>query len=95
MPIIIGVFCVLPLVVGLIAQYLVCRFPKRKLWRALPPLVILILAGWVTAGRLSVWEADHSPVTQLLFVPGPAPPCLPSLARYWAGGCGKNCGAPG
>ena len=74
MPIIIGIFCVLPLVLGLIAQYLVCRFPKRKLWRALPPLIVLVLAGWVTAGRLNMWEADHSPVTQLLFVPG-----LPAL----------------
>ena len=68
MPIIIGIFCVLPLVLGLIAQYLVCRFPKRKLWRALPPLIVLILAVWTAMGRLRVWEADHSPVTQLLFV---------------------------
>lgn len=74
MPIIIGIFCVLPLVLGLIAQYLVCRFPKRKLWRALPPLIVLILAVWTAMGRLRVWEADHSPVTQLLFVPG-----LPAL----------------
>lgn len=74
MPIIIGIFCILPLLVGLAAEYLVCRFLKKKLWRVLPPLVVLLLAALVTAGRLSVWEADESPVTQLLFVPG-----LPAL----------------
>lgn len=74
MPIIIGIFCILPLLVGLAAEYLVCRLLKRKLWRVLPPLIILFLAALVTAGRLGVWEADHSPVTQLLFVPG-----LPAL----------------
>ncbi|WP_130869969.1 Tat pathway signal protein [Intestinimonas massiliensis (ex Afouda et al. 2020)] len=74
MPIIIGIFCILPLLLGLAVEYLVCRFLKKKLWRALPPLVVLILAALVTAGRLGVWEADESPVTQLLFVPG-----LPAL----------------
>ena len=74
MPIIIGIFCVLPLLVGLGAEYLVCRLLKRKLWRVLPPLMILLLAALVTAGRLGVWEAEQSPVTQLLFVPG-----LPAL----------------
>lgn len=74
MPIIIGLFCLLPLAVGAIIEYLVCRFPKRRIWRALPPLAVLALAAWVTAGRLRVWEADVSPLTQLLFVPG-----LPAL----------------
>ena len=74
MPIIIGLFCLLPLAVGAIIDYLVCRFPKRRIWRALPPLGVLALAAWVGAGRLRVWESDVSPLTQLLFVPG-----LPAL----------------
>ena len=84
MPIIIGVFCAVPLVLGVIVQYLVCRFPRRKLWRALPPLLILALAALVTAGRLGVWEAEASPLTQLLFVPGlPALCALIGMALGW------------
>ena len=74
MPIIVGVFCLLPLLLGLAAEYLVCRFLKRKLWRILPPAVVLALTALVAAGRLNVWESSQSPVTQLLFVPG-----LPAL----------------
>lgn len=74
MPIIVGVFCLLPLLLGLAAEYLVCRFLRRKLWRLLPPAVVLALTALVAAGRLNVWESSQSPVTQLLFVPG-----LPAL----------------
>lgn len=84
MPVIIGIFCVLPLVVGLAGEYLVCRFLKRHLWRVLPPLAIAILAALVTAGRLNVWEADESPVTQLIFVPGlPAVCALAGTVLGW------------
>lgn len=74
MPIIVGVFCLLPLLLGLAAEYLVCRLLRRKLWRILPPAVVLALTALVAAGRLNVWASSQSPVTQLLFVPG-----LPAL----------------
>lgn len=83
MPIIIGVFCVLPLILGLIAEYLVCRFLKKKLWRVLPPLAVAALTALVAAGRVRLWEADQSPVTQLLFVPGL--PALCALIGVWLG----------
>ena len=70
MPIYIAIFCVLPLLAGLIPEYLACRLPKRRWWRIVPPLAVVLIAALVTAGRLSVWESDVSPVTQLLFVPG-------------------------
>ena len=70
MPIYIAIFCVLPLLAGLIPEYLVCRFTRRKWWKVLPPLAVAAITALVTAGRLSVWESDVSPVTQLLFVPG-------------------------
>ena len=74
MPIIVGVFGLLPLMLGLAAEYLVCRFLKGKWWRILPPAGVLALTALVAAGRLHVWESHQSPVTQLLFVPG-----LPAL----------------
>ena len=74
MPIIVGIFCILPLLAGVAAEYLVCRLLKKTLWRVLPPLIVLVLTALVTAGRLGVWEAEESPWTQLLFVPG-----LPAL----------------
>ena len=70
MPIYIAIFCVLPLLAGLIPEYLMCRFTRRPWWKLLPPLAVALLAALVTAGRLRVWESEASPVTQLLFVPG-------------------------
>ena len=70
MPIYIAIFCVLPLLAGLIPEYLACRLPKRRWWRALPPLAVVLVTALVAAGRLRVWESEASPVTQLLFVPG-------------------------
>ena len=70
MPILIGIFCVLPLLAGLIPQYLVCRFTRRRWWKLLPAGVVVLLTVLVAAGRLNVWESEASPVTQLLFVPG-------------------------
>ena len=37
MPIIIGIFCALPFLAGLIAEYLVCRLTRRRWWKLLPP----------------------------------------------------------
>ena len=67
MPIIIGIFCALPFLAGLIAEYLVCRLTRRRWWKLLPPAAVVALTA-------AVWESDQSPLTQLLFVPG-----LPAL----------------
>ena len=71
MPVILGLFCLLPLAVGLVLEYLACRLPRRKWWRALPPALAAVLAAAVAAGRLSLWtDAEVSPLTQLLIFPG-------------------------
>ena len=70
MPIYIAIFCLLPLLAGLIPEYLVCRFTKRPPWKLLPPAAAVLVTVLVALGRLSLWESEHSPVTQLLFVPG-------------------------
>lgn len=36
MPIVIGMFFLLPLLLGLVLEYLCCRLPRRRIWRALP-----------------------------------------------------------
>ena len=69
MPIIIGVFCLLPLLIGFIGQYAVCRFTRGKLWKLAPAAAVIVLAALVAAGRMRIWQAEHSPLTQLLFVP--------------------------
>ena len=65
MPIVIGIFFLLPLFFGALAEYLCCRLPRRRFWRFLPPViavVFLIVALWV---RIQNWESkDVSPLTQ-------------------------------
>ena len=76
MPIIIGIFCALPFLAGLIAEYLVCRLTRRRWWK--------LLTAAVAVGRAGVWESDQSPLTQLLFVPGlPALFALLGLLAGW------------
>lgn len=76
MPIILGIFCALPLLLGAAAEYGVCRWAGHRLWRLLPPVLAVLLAALVAMLRLQVWEAEYSPVTQLLFVPGLPAVCL-------------------
>lgn len=76
MPIILGIFCALPLLLGMAAEYSVCRWAEHRLWRLLPPVLAVLLAALVAMLRLQVWEAEYSPVTQLLFVPGLPAVCL-------------------
>ena len=66
MPIIIGIFCALPFLAGLIAEYLVCRLTRRRWWKLLPPAAAVALTAAVAVGRAGVWESDQSPLTQLL-----------------------------
>lgn len=81
MPIYIAIFCLLPLLAGLIPEYLVCRFTKRPPWKLLPPAAAVVIIVLVALGRLSLWESDRSPVTQLLFVPG-LPGCFALLGTF-------------
>ena len=36
MPIVIGMFFLVPLLLGLVLEYLCCRLPRRRIWRAPP-----------------------------------------------------------
>ena len=85
MPIILGLFGLAPLLLGLTAEYLCFRLPRRrKLWRALPPALAVLFAGVAGAVRLENWSSEvASPVTQLLIFPGLPVMCL--LAGCWLG----------
>lgn len=76
MPIILAGFCLLPFVIAMIIEYLICLKSRRWYLRAIPPVAVLAaaaLSGW---GRYRVWSsASMAPWTQLLFFPG-----LPALA---------------
>ena len=77
MPIIIGLFCLLPLGIGLVLEYLCCRLPRRKVWRALPPVLGLLFVAVVGVGRWNIWTSEEvSPVTQLILFPGLPGLCL-------------------
>ena len=75
---------ILPMAVALAAEYLVCRIPKSRVWRILPPAA-LILGGLAALwGRCRGWGD------------GPACRCWAwPWAFFWAGGCGVGCGGPG
>ena len=53
MPIIIGIFCALPFLAGLIAEYLVCRLTRRRWWKLLPPAAAVALTAAVAVGRIA------------------------------------------
>ena len=42
MPIVIGIFFLLPLFFGALAEYLCCRLPRRRFWRFLPPVIAVV-----------------------------------------------------
>ena len=71
MPIVIGIFFLIPMGLALVGEYLCCRLPRRLNWRLLPPLLAVIFvltALWV---RLQNWQSDDvSPLTQLVIFPG-------------------------
>ena len=75
MPILL-IICLIPLLLGLIAEYLVCRRTKKRLLRLLPLLVSLLL----TAG-VAVWPAEHGggshPIETMILIPG-----LPACALF-------------
>lgn len=76
---------ILPMGIALAAEYLVCRFPKRRLWRWVPPLLAGLLTAGVTLFRYHGWSdgAEKAPWETLLFIPG-----LPALGAFlglWLG----------
>ena len=81
MPIVIGIFFLLPLGIGLVLEYLSCRIPRRKFWRALPPVGAAVFVLAVGIGRWNIWTSEEvSPITQLILFPG-----LPGIALLF--GC--------
>ena len=62
-----------PLLFGLAVEYALCRFPRRRFWRILPPVVSVLTVTAVTLFRLYGWSRDGSalaPIETLLFFPG-------------------------
>ena len=71
MPIVIGIFFLLPLVLGALAEYLCCRLPRHRFWRFLPPVVVMLFLIVAVVVRIQNWESQTvSPLTQLLIFPG-------------------------
>lgn len=75
----------IPLAVGLVVEYGFCRFPKRWLWRWIPPLVTGAATVWVTLHRYHGWSAgeEKAPIETLLFIPGL--PALGAVVGLWLG----------
>ena len=74
-----------PMAVALAVEYGFCRFPKRRLWRWLPPLVTLLSTLAVTLHRYHGWSdgGEKAPWETLLFIPGI--PALGALLGLWLG----------
>ena len=68
-----------PMIIGLVAEYAACRFPKRRLWRWAPPLLTLLGTLAVTLYRYHGWSdgAEKAPWETLLFIPG-----IPALGAF-------------
>ncbi len=75
----------IPMVIALVVEYGFCRFPKRREWRWLPPLVTGAAAVAVAFYRYHGWSAggEKAPLEQLLFIPGL--PALGALLGLWLG----------
>ena len=71
MPIILGLFCLFPLLLGAVLEYLSCRLPRRKIWRVLPPVLAVLFICFAGVIRRGLWsDQEVSPLTQLLIFPG-------------------------
>ena len=66
------ILALVPLAGGFLLEFLVCQFTRKgsKLWKLIPPVAAVLVTAAIVVHRLNLWEADTSPVTQLLFVPG-------------------------
>ena len=65
---------VAPGLVALMAEYLACRLPKKRFWRAVPPVVLVLGAAIALWSRIQNWGEGPVPMETLLFFPG-----LPAL----------------
>lgn len=84
MPVLLGLLCVLPMILGMIVEYIVCKKTQKHWHRQIPPICVLVAAGIITTIRCSLWtSATVSPVTQILLVPGI--PCGFMLLGCWFG----------
>ena len=83
MPIVIGIFFVLPLALAALAEYLCCRLPRRRVWRLLPPVLAAVFVAAALWVRLDNWQSDTvSPATQLILFPG-VPGGALALGCWW------------
>jgi hypothetical protein len=75
----------IPLVIALVAEYSVCRFPKRRVWRWCLPLLTAAATVGMALYRYHGWSAggEKAPIEQLLFIPGL--PALGALLGLWLG----------
>lgn len=73
------ILALVPLVGAFLLEFLVCQFTRKgsKLWKLIPPVAAVLVTAAIVVHRLNLWEADTSPVTQLLFIPG-----LPALGFF-------------
>lgn len=74
-----------PMGIGLAVEYGFCRFPKRRVWRWVPPLLTGLLTVGVTLFRYHGWSdgAEKAPWETLLFIPGF--PALGAFLGLWLG----------
>ena len=69
-------FLLAPMGAGALLEYALCRFPKKRAWRRLPPMILAAAAFAVTVFRHFGWDrgGGGAPIETLLFFPG-----LPAL----------------
>lgn len=61
---------VAPGLVALMAEYLCFRLPKKRFWRAVPPVVLALGAAIALWSRIQNWGEGPVPMETLLFFPG-------------------------
>lgn len=84
MPVLLGLLCLLPMILGLIIEYIVSQKTQKRWCQWVFPIIVLVMAGIIAAIRWSLWTSGTvSPVTQLLLVPGI--PCSFMLLGCWFG----------
>ena len=74
-----------PMALALVVEYGFCRFPRRRFWRWIPPLVTGAAGAAIALYRYHGWSdnGEKAPMEQLLFIPGL--PLLGALLGLWLG----------